>query len=774
MQRVKRLVAEIHRRSLWQVLGIYVLGSWAAYQVILGLTDGLGMPDWVPPFAIVLFMIGLPVVVATAFVQEGVGVGRAKEAAGEPESRKETGALEATEIATTRDAPAPSSAPEPLHHRILTWRNAIVGGVLAFALLGVSVAAYFVMRVAGIGPAASLAAQGVFDDRERIVLADFANATSDSLLSDVVTKALRIDLLQSSAIAPVEPSDIAAVLRRMQRTDADPLTAEVALEVAQREGIKAVLEGEIGALGSGYVVTATLRAAEGARSLAGFRVTAKGADELIAAVDKLSQQIREKSGESLRSIRAEEPLEQVTTHSLPALRKMTEGLAAFDEGNETRAIALTEEALALDTAFAMAWRQLGVLLVNTRMDRARQVDALSKAYRFRERLTEQERYLATAMYFTEVTPDRDQVMQAYQNVLRLAPDDRIALNNLANLHDELEQLGESEAMLRRAVGGPGRSSTASYNLVRILFMQSKFDEARTAVGEFETTYPRDASAIESRAFLELFAENYDAAEALGRRLADSVDLSAPFRRVGSGIQAMSAHIRGRAAASVAFRQQARRIAPTVEGDLMAIRFESYFEDPKQLERRLDDLTEAEAWTSRPIATRPYEWLITAHTMVGAPEKARRYLAEWEGQVPAEVRGPDFQHLRQALLGSVALQEGKLTEAIEALEAARTGFHCRRCYRAQLAAAYEAAGRPDEAIALYESILTELEGLYPVAAMERPVAIERLGPLYEARGDTVNAKRYYARFAELWKDADPKLQPRVRAATAALERLRGPG
>ncbi|MGH7553257.1 MAG: tetratricopeptide repeat protein, partial [Longimicrobiales bacterium] len=538
---MKRLVAEIHRRSLWQVLGIYALGSWAAYQVILGLTDGLGMPDWVPPFAIVLFIIGLPVVIATAFVQEGVGVGRAKESTVRPEP----GAPATTKVATTREtsAPAESSASERLHHRILTWRNAIIGGVLAFALLGVSVAAYFVMRVAGIGPAASLAAQGVFDDRERIVLADFANATSDSLLSDVVTKALRIDLLQSSAIAPVEPADIAAVLRRMQRTGTDPLTAEVALEVAQREGIKAVLEGEVGALGSGYVVTATLRAAEGARSLAGFRVTAKGADELIAAVDKLSQQIREKSGESLRSIRAEEPLEQVTTHSLAALRKMTEGLAAFDEGNETRAIALTEEALALDTAFAMAWRQLGVLLFNTRMDRARQLDALSKAYRFRERLTEHERYLATAMYYTEVTIDRDQVMQAYQNVLRLSPDDRIALNNLANLYDELEQFSESEAMLRRAVGGPGRSSTASYNLVRILFLQSKFDEARTAVREFETTYPRDASALESRAFLELFAENYDAAEALARRLADSVDLSPPFRRNGNGIQAMSAHMR---------------------------------------------------------------------------------------------------------------------------------------------------------------------------------------------------------------------------------------
>ena len=71
MNSLRKLIREIHRRSLWQVLGIYLVTSWVAYQVILSLTDGLGLPDWVPPLAIVLFIIGLPIVLATAFVQEG-------------------------------------------------------------------------------------------------------------------------------------------------------------------------------------------------------------------------------------------------------------------------------------------------------------------------------------------------------------------------------------------------------------------------------------------------------------------------------------------------------------------------------------------------------------------------------------------------------------------------------------------------------------------------------------------------------------------------------
>jgi hypothetical protein len=72
VQGLKRLVREIHRRSLWQVLGIYVVGSWAVLQVVDVLSDNMGLPPWTFAFAVVLLLIGLPIVLATAFVQEGL------------------------------------------------------------------------------------------------------------------------------------------------------------------------------------------------------------------------------------------------------------------------------------------------------------------------------------------------------------------------------------------------------------------------------------------------------------------------------------------------------------------------------------------------------------------------------------------------------------------------------------------------------------------------------------------------------------------------------
>ena len=109
--RLKRFIHEIHRRALWQVLGIYLVASWAVLQVVDTLGGALNLPDWFPSVALALLVVGLPIVLATAFVQEG-GPGR------------DGGDVE---VAAPRAPPASG---------LFTWRNAFGGGVLAFALLG--------------------------------------------------------------------------------------------------------------------------------------------------------------------------------------------------------------------------------------------------------------------------------------------------------------------------------------------------------------------------------------------------------------------------------------------------------------------------------------------------------------------------------------------------------------------------------------------------------------------------------------------------------------
>ncbi|MBL8980284.1 MAG: hypothetical protein JNM53_17865, partial [Gemmatimonadetes bacterium] len=45
-------------------------------------------------------------------------------------------------------------------------------------------------------------------------------------------------------------------------------------------------------------------------------------------------------------------------------------------------------------------------------------------------------------------------------------------------------------------------------------------------------------------------------------------------------------------------------------------------------------------------------------------------------------------------------------------------------------------------------------------------------LYEERGDKTRAIEHYTRLLDLWKDADPVLQPTVREIRGRLARLAG--
>jgi hypothetical protein len=43
-------------------------------------------------------------------------------------------------------------------------------------------------------------------------------------------------------------------------------------------------------------------------------------------------------------------------------------------------------------------------------------------------------------------------------------------------------------------------------------------------------------------------------------------------------------------------------------------------------------------------------------------------------------------------------------------------------------------------------------------------------LYEAKGDRQQALTHYMKFADLWKNADPELQPKVAEVRAKIARL----
>ena len=83
-----------------------------------------------------------------------------------------------------------------------------------------------------------------------------------------------------------------------------------------------------------------------------------------------------------------------------------------------------------------------------------------------------------------------------------------------------------------------------------------------------------------------------------------------------------------------------------------------------------------------------------------------------------------------------------------------------------------ADKPDSAIAAFTKYVesTSIQQRFGNDGFFLAGAYKRLGELLEAKGDRVNAVKYYMKFVEMWKDADPDLQPKVAEVRRKLARL----
>lgn len=539
MRPAKELIREIHRRSLWQVLGIYVAAGWVVLQVVNALRDSAGLPNWVSPFALVLLLLGLPIVLATAFVQEGApGVDRSPAATSSdaasgpgpdstvptssPAARQGAGAAEPEGGAAARGGERsrlPGEAPRGLR-RLLTWPKALLGGVIAFTLLGVVTAGYMAMRLLGVGPVGSLIARGVLDERSPVLLAEFGS--SDSTIARAATEAFRVDLSQSKVVRLAENSVVRQGLARMERPADARLDLPLARDLAQREGIPAVIGGQITRAGGGYLLSAELQAAGTGDVLASQRETAEDSTGLLPAVDRLSKALRERIGESYTSLRASPPLDRVTTPDLEALRKFSEAMRLERTGADPdRELSLLQEAVRLDTAFASAWRAIGVILTNNGEQRSRAMTAFEKAFEHRDRLTERERQLTIASYYQQGTLEPAKSIPAYQRLLEMDPGDFTALNNLAVAYYQERDYGRAQETIERAIRADSFHAFGYENLAELQLLQGHPDQAEATLRKSLEKNGNDASDRWYLAQLTANRGDYGGAERQLEALRDS-------------------------------------------------------------------------------------------------------------------------------------------------------------------------------------------------------------------------------------------------------------
>ncbi len=195
-------------------------------------------------------------------------------------------------------------------------------------------------------------------------------------------------------------------------------------------------------------------------------------------------------------------------------------------------------------------------------------------------------------------------------------------------------------------------------------------------------------------------------------------------------------------------------------------------------RRLDAVVGAQPAGSQTFTGAPTSLDIAdLYARAGAVGKAKAVLTRYESTTPGGILGAASHYWHEAR-GSIAFAEGRFADAIREFRESDTDTSgvpatCVECALINLARAFDAANQADSTVATMERYLaipghrlTVLSDAYFLRAMVH----ERLGQLYEAKGDTAKAVTNYRTFIALWKNAEPEFQPRVAEARRRLVQL----
>jgi serine/threonine protein kinase/Tfp pilus assembly protein PilF len=381
--------------------------------------------------------------------------------------------------------PVPQTSGRPLRTRM------IVIGALLLVALAAGVSLFRHQAGTKPGPAPSATAQPSPDQaakpgasKDSIIVADFINKTGDPVFDTTLNQALRVQLGQSPVLDIISQQHLRQSLQYLGRKQDETITPQIAREIGEREGIKAILTGTIALLGKAYVVTLDAQNTASGDDIASEEATASDKEHVLNALNQVATGMRAKLGESLASIqRLNAPFGQATTPSLEAFRAYALGDEAHQKGNDIpEAEDHYKRALELDPKLAMAWARLGVIKLNSgAISDATQY--FTQAWKLSDNVSEREKLYIAGHYYGFVLGDENKGIETLQVVTQEYPLQADNFVNLGVAYLSVGQMEKAAAANRRALELQPDNAFALENGIALATQLNQPDEARKYIAE---------------------------------------------------------------------------------------------------------------------------------------------------------------------------------------------------------------------------------------------------------------------------------------------------
>jgi eukaryotic-like serine/threonine-protein kinase len=638
-------------------------------------------------------------------------------------------------------------------------RTAIARHRAVAILIGLAVLAALAMAVLPMGGRTA----PPLTEKDTILLTDFVNTTGDTVFDGTLRRALTVQLGQSPFLTVFSEERVRDALRFMGRSPDEHVTRDVAREICQRHGLKAMLAGSVASLGSQYVITLEAFNAETGDTLAQEQAQAESKEGVLRALGSAATKLRERLGESLASIqRFDAPIEQATTSSLDAFKAFSLGFERQLSGRYIEAVPLYRRATEIDPGFALAYARLASVYSNSG-EYELAAEASQKAYDLRGRVSERERLFITMSYYSNVTRELDDYIETLEIWKRTYPRDVVPRNNLALQYNETGQYQKALDQAREAIRLNPSAAPPRSNLARALTGLNRFDEARDAIADAM------AQNVETLVMHRIL---YWVAFIDGdqRGMAQQIDWATHSTQdyAAQNWQAETAAFSGQSRKAAAF---SRRAAELAERRGLHEVLAQIVAGHAAREAQFGNCRGVREATARAVAiTRSARAKFSAANALAACGEFDRMQAILDDLVRIYPKDTLLNEVFRPLVHARAeMHRGHPARAIQLLEKTRAYegavFFQVPYVRGE---AYLRQRQGAEAAAEFQRILDH-RGWLPVSPLY-PLAHLGMARAAVLLGDTTKARQAYEDFFTLWKDADPEI-PALQAASREHARLR---
>jgi eukaryotic-like serine/threonine-protein kinase len=675
----------------------------------------------------------------------------------------ESGQITSSTVSVAAVTPAVTATPATHPPaRSFGWKSITVAAASVIALLALAGWLYVSHRGHGL------------TQMDTIVLADFINKTGDPIFDDTLRQGLAAQLQQSPFLSLVSEQRIQQTHRLMGLPPDSKLSPAIAGDLCLRAGGAAYLTGAISSIGSQYVIGVSAINCQTGDSLAVEQVTANGKENVLKALGEASTKLREKLGESLKTVqKLDTPIEQATTPSLEALQAYSLGRKTMlGKADYTAAVPLFERSIQLDPNFAMAYANLGTAYHNLG-EKMLASENTRKAYEFRGHVSEWEKFYIESHYHHFVTGDLEKARQSYELWSQIYPREQVPPNNLGVVYQTLGQYDKSLTEFREALRLSPADSLNFGNLVLAYIHLNRLDDARTLANE-ALSKNLDSSDLRVSLYQLAFLKN----DLPGMAQQVSWSAGKPGKEnIMLYLEAGTAAYSGKLIAARELSRQASTSAARAGEEEMAAGCESaaalwealYGNASQARQRAAGTLAQSNGRDSQFVAA-------FALALIGDSARAQALTDDLQNRFPQDtvVQFNYLPTLRAQLALTLPNNAARAVDALSSATPYELGVPGSSIFWTNLypvyvrGQAFLASREGTRAAAEFQKILD-----WPGVAVNEPIAaLAHLGLArsYDLAGDVPKSRAAYQDFLTLWKYSDPDV-PVLNAAKAEYEKLK---